>query len=349
MARPEPEQRTKPPPESGLRFEVRPQAEVRTTIVAVDDVWRFVRDRGTGDRAVAGVAARQLGLITAGQLYAAGISKDAIRTRRRRGTLHLLHRGVYLVGQPVLVSGARELAAVLACRGVGVVSHRSAAGLWGFISSLPDVVDVTVSNECGRKHGRLRVHRVASLSRAERRLWHGIPITSPARTMADLAAGATGDELERAIGEAYALRLSDERELRKTIARDPRRPGIAALRAELNRAGGPALTRHEAERRMKLLIREARLPPPRANARVGGYEVDLLWPGARLIVEVDGYRFHGHRAAFERDRRKQTALVAAGYRVIRVTWRQIADEPLAVIAAIAQALTGSGSGSREQH
>jgi very-short-patch-repair endonuclease len=101
---------------------------------------------------------------------------------------------------------------------------------------------------------------------------------------------------------------------------------------------GPALTRSEGERLMRRLARAAGLPEPVANSRVVGWEVDFLWPAQRLVVEVDGYQFHGHRTAFERDRRKGLALAAAGYRVIRISWRQLVHQPILVAAQLAQAL-----------
>ena len=118
--------------------------------------------------------------------------------------------------------------------------------------------------------------------------------------------------------------------------RAPSRRGAGALRELLD--GRPTLTRSEAERRLLALIRRARLPAPQTNVRVAGHEVDCHWHAERLVVEVDGYAYHAGRDAFERDRRRDTDLLAAGRRVIRVTWRRIVDEPEAVIAAIAQAL-----------
>jgi very-short-patch-repair endonuclease len=114
--------------------------------------------------------------------------------------------------------------------------------------------------------------------------------------------------------------------------------GTATIRALLEPAAETGFSRSEAERRLGAIVEQARLPRPQTNVRVAGYEVDALWPAARLVVEVDGYRFHGHPAAFERDRRKDQDLTAAGYQVIRVTWRQICHQPLLVAARIAQAL-----------
>ena len=145
-------------------------------------------------------------------------------------------------------------------------------------------------------------------------------------------------DLEHVVATALRDGLARERELRSILDRCPTHNGAAELKAVLDLDGGPAFTRSWAERRMVSLCRQARMPVPVTNTRLHGWEVDCLWPEQRLVVEVDGYKFHGDRFAFESDRRKGAALVAAGYRVIRVTYRQLKDEPLAVIGAIALAL-----------
>jgi very-short-patch-repair endonuclease len=337
--------RNKPTRPVGPGSKPRRQPDISAAIVPVPAICDLCRAKGGPDSTASWVAERQLGLITTRQLIAAGISRDAITTRCRRGTLHRVHQGVYAFGAAILLPGARELAAILACGDSALVSHRSAAALWGLASPWPNEVDVTVVAGSRRRREGLRVHRVAGLDDAERRSQNGIPITSPSRALLDFAAQAAPHELEYAIAEAYALRLTSERELR-SVARHRHRSGAGELGAELALEGGPAWTRSEAEHQMQRLLREARLPPPLVNVPVAGFTVDFFWPANRLIVEVDGYRFHGHRRAFENDRRRQTALVAAGHKVIRVTWRQIRDEPLAVIAAIAQALSLANYGSR---
>jgi very-short-patch-repair endonuclease len=349
MVPPEPDKRDNRVRGSGSWSKSRLQPDFFASIVSVEAVCHFCRRGSGGDRAAGWVALQQLGLVATRQLVAAGISRDAIRTRRRRGSLHIVYQGVYLLGHAVMAPGTRELAAVLACGEGAFVSHRSAASLWGFAAAPEGATEVTVVGRNIRSRDGLRVHRVRSLNNADRRLRNGIPVTSPARALIDFASQAAADELERAITEAYALGLTTERELRQALARNANRAGVAALKVELDREGGPAFTRSEAERRMLALIRDARLPRPLTNVPVEGYEVDLLWPEHRLIVEIDGYRFHGHRQAFERDRRKQTALAAAGYTMIRVRWRQIDEGPMAVVAAIAQALARARSGSRERH
>lgn len=312
-------------------------------IVSPAAIFHFMQAGAGSGPAVAWIAAQQLSLITTLQLNLAGVNRGAVAARVANASLHRRHRGVYLVGTPVPPPGAAELAAVLACGPGTLVDGRSAAALWGIGAAPEGEISVTVVGRNCRSRDGIVVHRVADIHPADRTLLRGIPITSPARTLVDFAAEASSDELERGIGEAYALRLTTEAVLKRTIDRNPHRAGVAALKAELRREGGPAWTRLEAERRMKLLIRQAQLPAPLVNVKVAGNEADFLWPEQRLIVEVDGYQFHGHRQAFERDRRRDAAHVLAGYRVIRITWRRLTDEPLAVAAIIAGALSASRS------
>lgn len=309
-------------------------------LVTDAELRRFVLANGAGETAASWVAGRQLAVITFRQLELAGLSRTAIASRARRDLLHRQYRGVYLFGHPTPLPGAIELAAALACGEGALVSHRSAAALYGIAAAAGGGVQVTVVRRSCRSREGLRVHNVERLDDRDRRFPRGIPATSPARTLVDFAHQATPDVLEAAIAEAYALRLVTEAELEQAIERARNRPGVAALRAELRREGGPRLTRREAERRMLKLLRDARLPQPLTNTKVAGFEVDFLWPEQRLIVEFDGYRFHGHRAAFERDRRRDQVHAAAGYTVIRVTWRQLTEEPLSVVATIARLLGG---------
>ncbi len=317
---------------------MQPGAAYVAELVSRRELWEFVQANGSGDRAAVWVAGRQLGLITTAQLEAAGVGRGRIATRMKHGTLRRVHRTVYLLGHPVPLPGALELAGVLACGAGSLVSHRSAAALWGLATPPADDVQVMVVGRDRRPRPGLAVHRVQALDARDRRLKNGIPVTSPARTLLDYALSAMPDELERAIAEAYALKLVTEGEVRGTLERAPNRPGAGRLRAELAREGGPRWTRSEAERRMLGLIRAARLPSPQTQVRIAGWPADFLWPQQQLILEVDGYPFHSHRSAFERDRRRDAAHVAAGYRVIRVTYRQLCDEPLAVAVIVARAL-----------
>jgi very-short-patch-repair endonuclease len=319
------------------RSKTRATAPYPAKLVAADAICQSVGVRGPGEPVASWVAAQQLELITSDQLRLSGVSRDVIRARVRQGTLHKVHIGVYHLGTNVMLPGANELAAVLACGDGARVRRRSAVALFGLSDPWEGEVEVLVVGRNCRRAG-IDVARVASLDPIDSGTQDGIPIVAPGLALLDFAAVAIGDELERAITEAYALKLVTETQLRDVIDRHPLRTGAAALRAELDRAGGPMWTASKAEEVMKALLRGADLPMPQTCVRVAGYPADFLWPQFRLIVETDGYQYHGHRYAFERDRRRDQAHIGAGYRVIRFTWRQLEDEPLRVIAVIAMAI-----------
>jgi very-short-patch-repair endonuclease len=204
---------------------------------------------------------------------------------------------------------------------------------------------VTVVARRLRHRPGLRLHNVAAIARKDIGAKHGLAVTTAARTIIDMAAEASDDLLEGLISEARVLGLLLPGDLEQALGRSRRRPGAARVRALLDREGEPPIMRSRAERRLRALLRQARLPLPLTNVQVEGYNVDALWPQQRLVVEFDGYGAHGHRRAFERDRFKDAALVAAGYRVIRVTWRQLTDQPLVVVANVARALAQPVRGS----
>lgn len=197
---------------------------------------------------------------------------------------------------------------------------------------------MTVAGRDCRSRGGLRVHTVARIAAADAGRRNGIPVTSPARTIVDYAGTANAGELKYAIAEAYAHSLTDERQILAAIERVPNHAGVAQVRAILGQPGGANRTRSGGERAMLKLIRAAGLPAPRTNVLIAGFTADFVWPEQRLIVELDGYPFHGHRAAFERDHRRDIVHRNAGYDVLRFTGRQLEDEPLLVAAAIVRAL-----------
>jgi very-short-patch-repair endonuclease len=307
-------------------------------LVSLAELLRFVHSWGQGDAAVAWVASRQLALITVPQLHVAGVGRGGVRRRRENGSLHPMYRGVYLVGHPVPPPGALELGAVLACGKRTLVSHRSAAALFGLAAPPPDGVEVTVIARGCRSRAGLRVHQAETLATVDRGSCHGIPVTAPARTLIDYAATAGYEEAERAIAEAFALKLLTEPRLTAAIDRAPHRAGVAQVKAILGQEGGPSRTRSGGERAMLRLIRAAGLPEPRTNYPVAGFTADFCWPDERLIVEVDGHPFHSSRPAVERDHRRDLVHREAGYEVIRFTARQLEEAPFYVAAVIARAL-----------
>jgi very-short-patch-repair endonuclease len=200
----------------------------------------------------------------------------------------------------------------------------------------PDEVEITLADRRPASRSGIRVRYTENLDPRDLRNLEGLSVTAPARTVSDLA--AIGFERTEAVfSQMRSRRMLSERDLAAALERAPRRRGVSEVRALLaiERRG---FTRSEAERLLRTLCREAQLPQPLCNVRVGGVEVDFLWPTERLIVEVDGYRYHAHRAAFERDRLRDARLVTAGFRVIRITWRQLTERPLVVVATIAAAL-----------
>ena len=293
---------------------------------------------GGPDQKIAQIASGQRGLVTRNQLLAVGLGRGALAHRISARRLHRVHRGVYLVGHTVLPPLAREMAAVLALGGGAVLSHRSAARCWLLTPGSEGDIDVTVAGRIVANRRGVRVHCVSTLDSRDTTRRHDLPITTPARTLLDLADVADERELERAVDEAFVRRLVDRRRLVAVLARAPGRHGAAPLKALIRREGGPTLTRSEAEERVLSLVRAARLPAPEVNVRIEGHVVDLYWRQERLVVEIDGWKYHSTRAAFERDRRRDADLDAAGLRVIRVTWRQIVDEREALVARLVRAL-----------
>lgn len=271
------------------------------------------------------------------QLRAAGLGRGAIAHRVATGRLTRMHRAVYLVGVVVPPLGA-EMAAVLAAGPGAVLSHLAAAAVWGIHGEIGGELHVTVAGPNPPRIEGVTGHRVRHLDRFDTTVRARIPITTPARTIVD-AAGEVGPRaLARMLEEAEVRRLARPDDVRAALARAPGRRGAAALGDLLERDAAPALTRSEAEVALLDLLRSAGIPPTAVNAPVGRYEVDFVWHPQRVIVEVDGYAFHAGRAAFERDRRRDAELAAAGWRVLRVTWRQIAETPAAVVARIAGVL-----------
>ena len=291
-----------------------------------------------GDAAIAVCAARQHRVVSLEQLRAAGLGPNAVRHRLATGMLQRLWRGVFLVGPGRPDSLSLAMGAVLATSGNGVLSHRWGGWLWGFVERAQKPIDVTVLSGSRRGRPGILVHRAQSLDTTRKR---GIPVTTPAQTCLDLAAVLDLRELERAVAQAQVKNVLRESQLHDVIARNPRRPGIAALKAILE--DGPQYTTEKSERLMLQLLRDADLPRCETQARIGPYIVDFYWPMHELIVEVEGYGPHGTRHAFEYDRRRQQHLTALGNRVMPVTWLQMNHEPIAVAARIAGALARSAA------
>ena len=260
------------------------------------------------DSVIVALARRRHGVVTTAELFEAGFSEGAVARLVAKGWLRRLHRGVYLVG--ALESPLTNAAAALLATGPhAALSHRTAAVVWELLPPRPaDPIQITLLDANRRSRRGVTIHRTDRPVETRRR--HGLRLTAPIRTLRDLE-GAP--EYERAYNEAQVLRL---------IPRDEH----------------DGMTRSEAERRLLALIDKAGLPRPRTNVQVRGYEVDLYWPEQRLVVEFDGWAYHSTRAAFERDRLKDSALQIAGERVVRVTNRQLEGAPEQLVARFATGL-----------
>jgi very-short-patch-repair endonuclease len=283
------------------------------------------------DAAIASLAAAQHGVISAQQLYGLGLPATTIRHRVTSSRLHRIHRGVYAVGHSRLSNEGRWMAAVLACGPGAALSHRSAAELWSIRraprlstaagTSGQDPIDVTVPGVAGRKrHKAIALHRSSTLSASECTRRDGIPVTKPARTLADLRPVLSDAEFAAVVREAEFLRLP-------IGDRPGSRPGGVDRRAAER-------TRTELESKFLALVRRHRLPRPEVNVRIDRFEVDFLWRPQRLIVEVDGWESHGTRSAFEEDRARDARLKLLGYGVVRFTWRQVTSEGAGVPRAL---------------
>lgn len=289
------------------------------------------------DAAIARFAADRHGVVTLAELERLGLSGRAVRHRVRSGRLHRLHSGVYVQGAPT--ERARWMGAVRAAGTGALLSHRSAAALWGFRPDARARVDVTVRGSTGRARAGIDVHSGALIETQDVAAIDGIPCTSLARTLLDLATAVNRSALARAIDRAEELRAFDLAAVEDILERCRGRQGAGSLRAVLRDYAGPVVTRSGGEDRFLEIVEQAGLRQPRINCWIpldggSGYRPDFLWPEARLIVEVDGRTHHATRRAFAHDRRRDRRLALAGYRTIRYAARDLFDRPDAVEAEL---------------
>jgi very-short-patch-repair endonuclease len=298
---------------------------------------------GSRDERIAQIARLQRGRVARRQLVAAGIGYSSIAWMVERHRLHPELPGVYAVGHAATAEWCRETAALLAVRDGASLSHLTAAGLWRLCPA-DGLIHVTVAGGASASPPGVHVHRSRCLTARDLRFHKGLPVTSPARALLDIAPLVTDRELELAFDRGVVDRVIRTADVAAVLSRAGGHPGRGRLSSLMaDGTAGTTMTRSEAEERMLALVRAAELPPPEVNARVHGYEVDFLWREVGFAVEVDGFRFHSPRTAFERDRRKDRHLRRAGIDVMRVTWRQLEAEPYALVARIAEALARAGS------
>jgi hypothetical protein len=271
------------------------------------------------------LAGRQHGVVSRKDLLGLDFSAKAIEHRVKLGRLHSVGRGIYAVGWPHMTRERRWMAAVLACGPEAALSHRSAAALWGIEVERRGWVDISVSRRCEHRRPGIRARSRPSLGEDEVVVHNGIPVTSPARTLLDLATELRPLELERAVNDADKHGLIDPEELRASLDAHRGEPGVRALRTLLDRHTF-RLSDSDLEVLFRPIAKASGLPPPLTKAVVNGFEVDFFWPALGLVVETDGLRYHRTPAAQARDRLRDQTHTAAGLTQLRFTHHQIKYE-----------------------
>ena len=276
------------------------------------------------DELIAGIAGRQKQLVRLHQLADLGLTPRAVQLRARSGRLHRVHRGVYATHSPPYSDHQRYLAAVYACGPGSLLSDLPAAFVFGFVEPAPGRPHVTNRMGTGRDLKGIVVHR-RTIEPRDRTLRHGIPCTTPARTIIDCAPALDPDALEDLVMAADSLRILNRARFEQLVEERRGQPGIASLTALIT--DDPVETRSRNERRMHSICHEYGIPPPRTNfpIQVGArtFIADFCWPDLRLIVEADSWRWHGGRLAAESDADRAQLLALAGWRIVRFTRDQI--------------------------
>jgi Protein of unknown function (DUF559) len=284
---------------------------------------------------LAALATRQHGVASHEQLLALGFDIQWIERRLAEGRIAAIHRNVYSVGHRRVPRRGYWWAAVLAYGPDAVLSHQTAAALWGL--QRPRRGPIHVNAGCGRQGVRRRegiwIHR-CKLAPEDRGRREGMPVTTVARTLFDLAEVAPFDSLKKAAEEADRLKLLRVPQLERVCERGRGRRSLKPVRRLLAELGPPDEGRSPLEIRFANFLCAHSIAPPVQNVHVLDHEVDALWPDAKLIVELDSWEHHGHRAAFERDRARDPKLLLAGYRTVRVTHRRLDIEPETVAAEL---------------
>jgi very-short-patch-repair endonuclease len=295
------------------------------------------------------LARAQHGVVALFQLLELGYTMSAIKHRVVKGRLHPVRRGVYAVGRPELTRKGDWMAAVLSCGKGAVLSHQSAAALWAISDERGAFIHVSISGSGVRRQGDIVTHRRSALREDATRCL-GIPVTTPTRTLLDIATRLPPSELEAAVNQADKRDLVDPERLRRELDEREGQQGVRPLRALLDRSTF-LLTDSELERRFLPIALRAGLGQPRTQARVNGFRVDFYWPDVGLVVETDGLRYHRTPGQQVRDRLRDQAHTAAGLAHLRFTHWLVRYEAATVqktLEAVAhrrrrEAFVGSGT------
>jgi very-short-patch-repair endonuclease len=293
-------------------------------------------------RAIRLLAASQHGVLARRQLLALGLGPGGIDHWVRTHRLVPVRRGVYALGHAELRREGRLRAALLAVGDDALLSHRSAARQWGLRPWSGTFIEMSVRSHRGcKRKDDLVVHRSMALEDWEVAEHDALALTTPARTLLDLAAVVPAHHLRRAAEAAVQLELYDHREVLRTLAAHPRRPGapaLVALLADLRDHGTTTMTRSDLEALFLQLCLDHGLPRPQVNRYEDEREIDFRWPVHHVVVETNGFAFHRTRRAFEDDHDKRLRLERDGWRVISLTWRQVERRPDEIVAHVRHAL-----------
>jgi REase_MTES_1575/Transcriptional regulator, AbiEi antitoxin len=297
----------------------------------------YMRPKRRSHHRLAAVAGGQHGIVSLGQLrqldYAEGTIKEMLKT----GRLQPLARGVYGVGHKAIQQHGRCLSAVISCEGGALLSHRSAAWLWGLTKRFAVPIEVTAASP-RRNRDEILVHSAGALIEVDHASFEGIPVTAVPRTLLDFAS-LDPFFLDHALESAYRLELLDLVAIDALIARSRGFRGVARLRTALEAYRTPAFLRSGVERRFLRLVEDHGLPRPSMNFFAEGYELDAYWPAERFAVELDTYDYHGSPRAFEEDRIRQEDLKLAGVELTRITGTRLNREPKRVMQRLASLLS----------
>jgi len=289
------------------------------------------------DAVIRELGRRQHEVVSTAQLLAAGVSYAIIRERVARGWLHPVHRGVYAVGRRDLELRGRLMAAALSVGEGAAVSHASAGALWEICRAPRGPAHIS-SLTHRRGSAGVRVHRCRRLRPADRGQFGSIPATSLERTLLDMAMTERERAVRRAFHEADRLGHLAMPKLRAAWSETGPRKGSGVIGRLIDEAREPVYSQSDLEELILDMCRDAGIPEPEMNATVCGREVDAWWAGARVSLEGDGWDTHRGRASFEDDRARDAMMLAAGIRVMRVTWRRLERDPAGVAADLAAIL-----------
>lgn len=285
-------------------------------------------------RVLAELGGSSYGVVSRAELRAAGITESQIKAQLQRGSLHQLHRAVYSVGYRAASLEARYLAAVKAMGNEAVLAGRAAAELFGLLHGRPPLPEVITKGQ--RRPRGVVVHRASGIRTNEVTRWRGIPITTVQRTLVDLAAVLEERALARAVHEAQVRHRTTPDKVAEVLARRHNWPGARKLRRVIG--GEVPVSLSKLESAFIECVRRAGLPLPETNRRVDGRYVDCRWPEQRLTVELDSYRYHQSRHAWEQDREREREARARGDEFRRYTWRDVNEEPEPMLVDLRQLL-----------